>query len=1118
MPHVCAPVLCLLFTSLLTLPVAAQQLYPVRIGDQWGLIDRTGRQVVPARYSAVGETDAFGYTSIQTDRGVGLLLPDGSELFPPRYQDIQVLDSLLYGIMDEGKWRVVDRSGRTVLAAGYDRVRSAGKPGLLFYFQNGFWGVVNASGTRLLDARYDEIELSPAGDFMLRSGDFRGLARSDGRVIVPPRFTSVERLGPELILAARDGRQGGFSGAGQVLFPVEYRQVNPLGDNHLLLRRGEQLDLFSRSLGRMIAERAAGDFALFSEHYLSVRIGDKLGLITTGGAATLPVIYQEIQPFLRGLFRVKQKGAWGLVGGSEEIVLPCEYDYISPLSGGGCLLRRGGKFGLANYRGEVIQPCTYDRIELEADGRVRAFMGPVNGAAMTALRILPDGTLSEGGQFATHFRVRVAGGNSAGEPDRSTARDPSSRLLPDFEWFYAAETGRWGLRRLTDGSVVIEPVFQSIEVDEALGITLVGIRKSTELRFERTNYRAEQRFGLLLNATGMLVNELDFLDIRLDDWRNGRQVARVTFTSGRHGLIDREGRVVRRDLAYVGEFVEDRARISIGGYLSGTLTQSDDDRLGTVAAYLHALRALVTPTDYTAYDQQFIRQAVLQCVDCRWGYVDGSGRLTVTPVYAAARDYDDGIGRVRLPGGWGALDAGGSEVLGFDYDEIAVGGAGGPELLRLGISADLYGLIDTLGQLIIPARYHELGPPREEIIAMRIDGRWGFLRLNGDTLISPRYAEVGTFGQGMAAFRADNRQWGYVSSDGDTLINPIYRSAGRFHHNRAWVQYTDQTYSYINREGREVIPTHFAAAEEFSDFSVARVREGSSFGLIDTLGNWVLRPRYAQIRAFTGAGVAVVRLDGRSDLYGLINYRGELLTSREYREIGVFSEGLAVVKDQRGRYGYIDATGREIITCQFGGAEDFSNGRAVIRENGRCGYIDYQGSIIIAPTYGRCRPFSGDRAVVYQGIRNAGIIDQSGNHLVTPSLNRLLDFQEGRGLMRDDQSRFFFITEKAGLYDGYYEDATAFQNGVARVRSGGRWGLVSRRGIELVRPKYAEIGPFIGGYARVRIEGRYGLADRRGRILLPADYAFVEYAGGGLYRIETDGRIGYVDETGKRVW
>ncbi len=1118
MPYVSAPFLILFLCRLFVTPVAAQQLYPVRIGDQWGLIDRTGRQVISPRYSAVGETDAFGYTSIQTDEGVGLLLADGEELFPPIYQDIQVLDSLLYGIMAAGKWRVVDRNGRTVLAAGYDRVRSAGKAGLLFYFQDGYWGAVNADGTRLLDARYDEIELSPTGDFALRSGDFRGLARTDGRVIVPPRFTSVDRLGTNLVLVSRDGRSGGYSNSGQVLFPAEYQQITELGDNYLLLRRGERLDLFSRPLSRLIVERATGDFGLFSEHYLSLRIGDKLGLITTGGTTALPVAYQEIQPFLQGLFRVKIKGGWGLIGGGEEIVLPCEYEYISPLRGGGCILRRNDKFGLANYRGEIIQPCTYDRIELEEDGRVRAFTGPANGAAMTALQILPDGSLTEGGQFTAHFRVRVAGGTSGGEASRVAPQDPSSRLLPDFEWFYAAETGRWGLRRRADGGVVIEPVFQSIEVDELLGITLVGIRKSTELQFERTNYRAEQRFGLLLNATGMLVNELDFLDVRLDDWREGNQVARVIFTSGRHGLIDRQGRIVRRDLAYVGNFVGGRARISIGGYLSGSLSQGEVDKLGSVAGYLRQMRSLVTPTDYTAYDQQFIRDATLLCADCKWGYLDGSGNVIVPPLYESARDFDEEIGRVKKSTGWGALDSDGREILDFVYDEIAVGGAGGPDLLRLGITADFFGLIDTLGRLIIPARYNEFGSPHNGIIGMRVGNRWGFLRMNGDTLIPPRFMEVGAFGQGLAAFRADNRQWGFVNQRGDTIISPAYRAAGRFHANRAWVQYADQTFAYIDRSGRKVIPQTFPAAEEFSDFGVARVREGTTFGLIDTLGNWVLRPRYPQIRAFTGAGVAVVRFDGRADLYGLINYRGELLTSREYREVGVFAEGLAVVKDQRGRYGYIDASGREIIPCQFGGAEEFSDGRAIIRENGRCGYIDYQGNIIIAPVYGRCRPFSGERAVVYQGIRNAGIIDLIGNHLVTPSLNRLLDFQEGRGLMRDDQSRFFFITEKAGLYDGYYEDATAFQNGVARVRSGGRWGLVSRRGIELLRPKYAEIGPFVNGYARVRIEGRYGLADRRGGILLPADYAFVEYAGGGLYRVESDGRIGYVDEAGKRVW
>ncbi|MEL7427058.1 MAG: WG repeat-containing protein, partial [Bacteroidota bacterium] len=162
--------------------------------------------------------------------------------------------------------------------------------------------------------------------------------------------------------------------------------------------------------------------------------------------------------------------------------------------------------------------------------------------------------------------------------------------------------------------------------------------------------------------------------------------------------------------------------------------------------------------------------------------------------------------------------------------------------------------------------------------------------------------------------------------------------------------------------------------------------------------------------------------------------------------------------------------------------------------------------------------FNGGRAVVYQGIKNAGIVGVNGEVIVQPSLDRLLEFQEGRGLMRDDKYRFYYITEQTNLYDGYYQQASAFRHGVAVVQIDGKWGIINQKGIEIIPPKYDHIDDFENGYAKVKIEGYNGLSNLDGELIVQPNYEFISYAGEGLFRVEQGDKVGYFDSQGNWVW
>ena len=98
---------------------------------------------------------------------------------------------------------------------------------------------------------------------------------------------------------------------------------------------------------------------------------------------------------------------------------------------------------------------------------------------------------------------------------------------------------------------------------------------------------------------------------------------------------------------------------------------------------------------------------------------------------------------------------------------------------------------------------------------------------------------------------------------------------------------------------------------------------------------------------------------------------------------GFTAEGLAVVENDEGLYGYINQYGEIAIPCQYQAACAFQEGVAAVQnQEGWWGYIDTQGDVFLPFEYGGATPFDGGYAVA-----NGRLIDKAGNIISTPGRN-----------------------------------------------------------------------------------------------------------------------------------
>lgn len=210
------------------------------------------------------------------------------------------------------------------------------------------------------------------------------------------------------------------------------------------------------------------------------------------------------------------------------------------------------------------------------------------------------------------------------------------------------------------------------------------------------------------------------------------------------------------------------------------------------------------------------------------------------------------------------------------------------------------------------------------------------------------YDSVYCLKEGLAEVKK-NGKWGFVDKTGQVVVPLQYDYAWGFHGGLSVVVSNDKR-GFIDKTGQVVVPLQYDWVEE--DFSNGRI-------------------------------FAEVKRNGRNGRTYYVSKFGD-----EYTGVGSVSEGLVWVENN-GKWGYVDTTGRVVISLQFDFAKDFSEGLAGVQKNGKWGFIDKTGKMVIAPQYDIPRSFKNGQAQV--GVEDDGktpenfYIDKTGKVLTKRS-------------------------------------------------------------------------------------------------------------------------------------
>ncbi len=238
-----------------------------------------------------------------------------------------------------------------------------------------------------------------------------------------------------------------------------------------------------------------------------------------------------------------------------------------------------------------------------------------------------------------------------------------------------------------------------------------------------------------------------------------------------------------------------------------------------------------------------------------------------------------------------------------------------------------WGFVDREGSFVITPQYHAVDDFHDGMAEYSEDGNdWGYLDTDGKMAIFTGPQHGARFENGRSTIRDYLRREILMDKQGRQLSNS-YSYIHRFHEGIAVVD-TGSKYGAIDATGREVIPPTKIWLDGFHEGLAAAQSEDGALGYVDKTGTMVIKVDAEQLREFTN-GLAPAKSGGK---WGLLNTKGEWVL-RPTSEVYPFtSDGIWGFGDKR-KIGFMDSSGHVFVDAIFINTKGFQEGLAAVEMN-----------------------------------------------------------------------------------------------------------------------------------------------------------------------------------------
>jgi len=464
------------------------------------------------------------------------------------------------------------------------------------------------------------------------------------------------------------------------------------------------------------------------------------------------------------------------------------------------------------------------------------------------------------------------------------------------------------------------------------------------------------------------------------------------------------------------------------------------------------------------------------------------------------------------------------------------------------VNDTLFGLVDTIGNVILPCEYRQIGLFSEGLAPVRKGDRFGVVDKKGTLTSALAFDDVWSFYEGLAPAKL-NKKWGFIDPAGNWVIPPLYDAAWSFSNGLAQVR-VDSLWGFIDKSGNTVIAPQYENCHVFDENFLAPVKKQNKWGYIDQNNITVLDFKYDQATSFSN-GLATVKMDS---VTALINTKGEIISRAEkpvYQTVGsafIVSDTI-IDRDSTGAsrgpeqiYFYLDS----ILQPGYQVLEPLNDKLLLAQNDSLWGVISLNNTIVQPFKYNEIKSYGRDYSIVkhqniFKTITSNGV-EPNYEDIDIESIDLFFKFGNmglGSGSFYSDRIKVydrknfykntllpFNYNKKMGFADSTgriiippeFDNVLPFSFNLAAVEVNNHWSYIDKKGKTKTSSLYRDAFPFIDAKGLVVTDSFNAIIDTSDHILFRCDSCLIHYPiieEGLVIASQGEKKFGFIDTAGK---
>lgn len=515
---------------------------------------------------------------------------------------------------------------------------------------------------------------------------------------------------------------------------------------------------------------------------------------------------------------------------------------------------------------------------------------------------------------------------------KSPAPSLTVRSLPD-------NSARWGLIDSL-GQWVIPPIYDYLEenIDKQMvarrgvGYGVIDLAQNTIVPFQYLAIRNYQNYWRVNNPP---LGDLYFnwrghqiMDADTEDAAVFREGYCPRLAQGRWHFINERGEQVGdKDFVAVKPFGEGLAAvrtdsthwafIDTSGQVSKTLAEKPYHDIG-----------------YFVGGRCWFRRG------SRYGFLDPNMKEVVPPIYSSVENFTLGRANVNLREGAAVIDTVGNYFIpAGQYTAFKDWTEQGITVATVANQGQF--IVDSLGRKLHEKAYAQIELTGEGPYAMKQGRLWGYLNAQGREVIAPKYRAARSFFDERAAVKPPvaGGNWVFIGPQGRQINRQVYSSINDFSHGTAWVFHQNSSSRLLQTNGKERIFDD--ATILFSDGELVGCGSIKKQFFTDQQGNRVFANTFDKIEAFGSSETAAVTRHGRK---GIVDRRGMILVPCKYYKFEARADGTYLVGPPA--FGIYDREGKLVVPVEFDNLLLLEGELFRVERGEKIGYLKTDGTVI----------------------------------------------------------------------------------------------------------------------------------------------------------------------------